>query len=187
MVCLCHRSLFPELQVLTYNDVLYLNLNKRNPADNKLYNGGVDALAFITGALSSYCIGFLKVDWKSASNFYFFIGSLLSCITLCICYVTTSLNLVYIMYIIFCFVFQSMNVVARSETAKHLKHDSFAFIFGVVFFISLVVSSVITYLFVQGTIISIPVNVQFLLYGLINGGLAFWFFFQMCSEKFIVK
>ncbi|KAF0770559.1 thiamine transporter 2-like [Aphis craccivora] len=174
-------------QVLTYNDVLYLNLNERNPVDNKLYNGGVDALAFITGALSSYCIGFLKADWKSASNFYFFIGSLLSCITLCICYVTTSLNLVYIMYIIFCFVFQSMNVVARSETAKHLKHDSFAFIFGVVFFISLVVSSVITYLFVQGTIISIPVNAQFLLYGLINGGLAFWFFFQMCSEKCIVK
>ncbi|XP_027849395.1 thiamine transporter 2-like isoform X1 [Aphis gossypii] len=174
-------------QVLTYNDVLYLDLNERNPVDNKLYNGGVDALAFISGALSSYCIGFLKVDWKSASNFYFFIGSLLSCITLCICYVTTSLNLVYIMYIIFCFEFQSMNVVARSETAKHLKHDSFAFIFGVVFFISLVVSSAITYLFVQGTFIQIPVNVQFLLYGLINLGLAFWFFFQMCLEKCIVK
>jgi len=50
--------------------------------------------------------------------------------------------------------------VSRSETAKHLKHDSFAFIFGVVFFISLLVSSIITYLFVQGTIISIPVDVQ---------------------------
>jgi len=51
-------------------------------------------------------------------------------------------------------------VFSRSETAKHLKHDSFAFIFGVLFFISLVVSSVFTYLFVQGTIIAVPVNVQ---------------------------
>jgi len=51
-------------------------------------------------------------------------------------------------------------VFSRSETAKHLKHDGFAFIFGFAFFISLVVSSVITYLFVQGTIIVIPVNEQ---------------------------
>ncbi|XP_025190767.1 thiamine transporter 2-like isoform X2 [Melanaphis sacchari] len=100
-------------QVLTYNDVLYLGLNKRDPVNNKLYNGGIDALAFITGALSSYCIGFLKVDWKSTSNLFLFVGSLLCCITLCVCYVTTSLNLVYTMYIIYCFVFQSMNVVAR--------------------------------------------------------------------------
>jgi len=70
-------------------------------------------LNLISGALSSYFIGFLKVDWKSISNLFLFIGSLLSCITLCVCYVTTSLNLVYIMYIMFCFVFQSMNVVAR--------------------------------------------------------------------------
>lgn len=170
-------------QVLTYNDVLYLELNELDQVNNKLYNGGVDALAFITGALSSYLIGFLKVDWKSRSDLFLFVGSLLSCVTLCVCYVTTSLNLVYIMYIMFCFVFQSMNVVARSETAKHLKHDSFAFIFGVVFFISLFMSSVFTYLFVQDTFIAIPVNVQFLLYGLINGGLALWFFFQMCIKK----
>lgn len=183
MVRLRHRSLFPDLQVLTYNDVLYLELNELDQVNNKLYNGGVDALAFITGALSSYLIGFLKVDWKSRSDLFLFVGSLLSCVTLCVCYVTTSLNLVYIMYIMFCFVFQSMNVVARSETAKHLKHDSFAFIFGVVFFISLFMSSVFTYLFVQDTFIAIPVNVQFLLYGLINGGLALWFFFQMCIKK----
>ncbi|XP_060876350.1 thiamine transporter 2-like [Metopolophium dirhodum] len=174
-------------QVLTYNDVLYLKLNERNPVNNKLYNGGVDALAFITGALSSYIIGFLKVDWESTSDLFFFVGSILSCITLCVCYMTTSLNLVYIMYIMFCFVFQSMNVVARSETAKHLKHDSFAFIFGFVFFISLVVSSVFTYLFVQGTIIAIPVNVQFLIYGLIEGGLAIWFFFKCVKKKCTVK
>ncbi|KAL4091352.1 hypothetical protein QTP88_026054 [Uroleucon formosanum] len=174
-------------QVLTYNDVLYLKLNELNPVDNKLYNGGVDALAFISGALSSYFIGFLNADWKSISNLFFFVGSLLSCITLCVCYLTTSLNCVYIMYIVFCFVFQSMNVVARSETAKHLKHDNFAFIFGVGFFLSLIVSSIFTYLFVQGTIFAVPVNVQFLIYGLINGGLAIWFFFQMCINKCTIK
>lgn len=52
------------------------------------------------------------------------------------------------------------NYKNRFETAKYLKHDSFAFIFGVIFFISLVVSSAITYLFVQGTIFAMPVNVQ---------------------------
>jgi hypothetical protein len=48
----------------------------------------------------------------------------------------------------------------RSETAKYLKHDSFAFIFGFLFFISLFVSSALTYLFVQGTIFVVPVNSQ---------------------------
>ncbi|XP_025406666.1 thiamine transporter 2-like [Sipha flava] len=170
-------------QVLTYNDVLYLDLNERDPFNNKLYNGGVDAVAFITGSLSSYCMGFLKVEWRSASNYFLFFGSLLNCIALSVCYVTTSLNLVYVMYILFCFAFQSMNVVARSETAKYLKHDSFAFIFGFLFFISLFVSSALTYLFVQGTIFVVPVNSQFLLYGLINGGLALWFFLQICIKK----
>jgi len=51
-------------------------------------------------------------------------------------------------------------VFSRSETAKHLKHDGFAFIFGVVFFISLLVSSVFTYVFVQGIIFAVPINVQ---------------------------
>lgn len=37
------------LQVLTYVDVLYLKLNNADPVNNKLYNGGIDALAFITG------------------------------------------------------------------------------------------------------------------------------------------
>lgn len=37
------------LQVLTYNDVLYMELNQKDQVNNKLYNGGVDALAFITG------------------------------------------------------------------------------------------------------------------------------------------
>lgn len=35
--------------MLTYNDVLYLKLNEADPVNNKLYNGGVDALAFIMG------------------------------------------------------------------------------------------------------------------------------------------
>ncbi|VVC24928.1 Reduced folate carrier,Major facilitator superfamily domain [Cinara cedri] len=170
-------------QVLTYNDVLYLKLNNEDPVNNKLYNGGVDAIAFITGSFSSYYIGFLKVEWQSASNMFFFIGSLLCCTSLCVCYYTSSLNLVYIMYIIYCFIFQSMNVVARSETAKHLKHESFAFIFGVAYFISLVISSALTYLFVQGTIYAMPVNVQFLFYGLINGGLALWYLFSILISK----
>lgn len=32
-----------------YNDVLYLKLNKEDPINNKLYNGGVDSLAYIMG------------------------------------------------------------------------------------------------------------------------------------------
>lgn len=56
--------------------------------------------------------------------------------------------------------FEMFSFCARSETAKYLKHDSFAFIFGFLFFISLVVSSVLTYLFVQGAIFVVPVNLQ---------------------------
>lgn len=43
-----------DLQVLMYNDVLYLELNQRDPVNNKLYNGGVDALAYITGEYNTY-------------------------------------------------------------------------------------------------------------------------------------
>lgn len=67
----------------------------------------------LLGALSSYIIGFLKVDWKSWSNYFLCAGSSLSFIMLYVCYKTTSLNLVYIAYITYCFIFQSMNVVAR--------------------------------------------------------------------------
>lgn len=38
-----------------YNDVLYLELNQRDPVNNRLYNGGVDALAYITGEHSTVC------------------------------------------------------------------------------------------------------------------------------------
>lgn len=50
-----------EFQVLTYNDVLYLKLNQKDPVNNKLYNGGVDAVAFITGEYLKYNILFLTL------------------------------------------------------------------------------------------------------------------------------
>lgn len=48
----------------------------------------------------------------------------------------------------------------RSEIAKNLKHDSFAFIFGVNYFIALCLSSILTYIFVQDIFFTIPVNEQ---------------------------
>lgn len=36
-------------QVLTYNDVLFFELNQQDPVNNKLYNGGIDAMAFMSG------------------------------------------------------------------------------------------------------------------------------------------
>lgn len=44
-----YNDFLTGLQVLTYIDVLYLKLNKSDPVNNKLYNGGIDALAFMMG------------------------------------------------------------------------------------------------------------------------------------------
>ncbi|XP_050541509.1 thiamine transporter 2-like isoform X2 [Daktulosphaira vitifoliae] len=147
-------------QVMTYKDVFYNDLNKSDPVNNKLYNGAVDSLAFITGAFSTYCLGFLNLQWKRISNLYFFIGCMFCCIVLSLTYLTTSLNLIYLMYILYTIIYQSMFTIARSETAKYLQHDSFAFIIGLNYFFELCMSSLFTFVIVQGSIFVLPTNTQ---------------------------
>ncbi|XP_050427127.1 thiamine transporter 2-like isoform X2 [Adelges cooleyi] len=171
------------MQVLTYNDVVFSNLNKLDPVNNKLYNGGVDAIAFIVGAFASYGLSYLNLQWKRISNLCLFFGALLNCIVLTVYSMTSTLNLVYFMYFIYMLIFNVMYIIARSETAKYLQHESFAFIIGLNYFAALCVSSFLTMVIVQGTIFEISISSQYYIYALINGGLAVWFLISLFVQN----
>ncbi|VVC43599.1 Reduced folate carrier,Major facilitator superfamily domain [Cinara cedri] len=161
--------------VATYIQVLWENVN----VDKKqLMNGAVESIHTLCGAIGAYIVGHLNYDWKKFGDIIFTIGSFLLGLLLFIICSCDNLWLLYILYITYGTLYQTLLTIATSEIAKHIKPDSYGLILGFNFFLSLLVISIFTLLFIQGLIVVIGTENQILTVSLT--------FFVMCIVFFIM-
>ncbi|KAL5233325.1 hypothetical protein ACI65C_000735 [Semiaphis heraclei] len=148
-------------QTNLYVNILYTYIVDESNDKHILLNGVVDCLATMCAAISTYHIGKVKVNWNDYGFAFLAFCSLVIALLLSLGYYSENIIVVYLMYICFDTVVQSVFVIAMSQIAKQLKHNFYTSVLGFNAFLGIVLSTCLSSLLVRiGT--SLPV--RFLVY-----------------------
>uniref|UniRef100_A0A1B6H9P4 Major facilitator superfamily (MFS) profile domain-containing protein n=1 Tax=Homalodisca liturata TaxID=320908 RepID=A0A1B6H9P4_9HEMI len=160
-----------------YCQVLWQVVREEAHATDVQYNGAVEAMYTLLGALGSMIVGRLQLDWRRLGETLLAVGSLAMAGVLYIMSATGSEVVAYLSIIILNIIFQTMITVANSEVAKNINKESYGLIFGITTFAVYIVRSVFTYVALQ--VYRLTIRVQFEVYALYFGVLGIFFIFVM--------
>ncbi|XP_063967276.1 thiamine transporter 2-like [Lytechinus pictus] len=136
-----------------------------NHSSENVYNGAVEALSTLLGALSAFLIMFPKVNWDRYGELLLGVVSIVDAILLLIMGLTTNIWLCYSFYIIFRSSYQLVITIATFQIAKHLSLERYALVFGWNTFVALVLETILTLIVVDYRTLNLPADTQFLVYG----------------------
>lgn len=158
---LCQAGFF---LVINYVQLLWQEID---PDQENFFNGGVEALLTLFGALSATLAGhvlnqsFVRYDIYLLTLCSFLEGGLIL-----ISANTSSIYVSYIMYILFGILFHFIITLVTAFVARCLSDDSFALIFGINTLAALVIQTIFTVIFVTETAsLSYSPRQQFYVFG----------------------
>jgi thiamine transporter 2/3 len=158
---LCQAGFF---LVINYVQLLWQEID---PKQESFYNGGVEALLTLFGALSATLAG--HVLNKSFVRYDIYLLTLCSFVEgglILISATTSSIYVSYIMYILFGILFHFIITLVTSFVAQYLSDDSFALIFGINTLVALLIQTIFTVVFVTETAsLSFSPRQQFYVFG----------------------
>lgn len=150
--------------VINYVQLLWQQID---PDQESFYNGAVEALLTLFGALSAILAGY--VLGSSFEKYDVYLLSLCSFIEgglILISSATSSIYVSYIMYIFFGILFHFIITIVTAFVARLLSEDSFALIFGINTLVALLIQTIFTVLFVADTsLIFLTPREQFNVFG----------------------
>lgn len=150
--------------VINYVQLLWQEID---PKQENFYNGAVEALLTLFGALSATLAGhvlhksFVKYDIYLLTLCSFIEGGLIL-----VSATTSNVYVSYIMYILFGIFFHFIITLVTAFVARCLSDDSFALIFGINTLVALVIQTIFTVIFVTETAsLSFSPRQQFYVFG----------------------
>lgn len=151
-------------QVLSYTQLLWSAIMKDNNNTEQQWNGAVEMLYTIIGAVSAFLCGRIRVNWEKYGELVLALCSLGQGAVLLIMSMAGSLMTSYVTYILFTIMYHTMITIANSEVAKHVREDSYGLIFGVTTFLALVFQTILTYFVTGSHGFALTARPQFLVY-----------------------
>lgn len=148
------------LQVINYIQLLWKTAVE---SDDKIYNGAVDFIYAIVGAVAVFSVGKIQLNWALLGDVTLSIFSLLEGGILLGCSYSYNIWLLYLGYIIFGVIHHTMVTVASFEVAKYISEDSYGLVFGVNTFFALLTQSLLTFVVVNT--LALNIRQQFFVYG----------------------
>lgn len=150
-------------QVINYAQALWENI--RPSQAHEIYNGYVETLSTLLGALAALLVGHLPVSWSLWGELALCVLSLL--MALCVFAMVTLGNiwLCYSSYVLFRAVYMLLITVATYQVAASLNMQRYALVFGVNTFLALLLQTLLTVVVVDSAGLGLDVFTQFLIYG----------------------
>ncbi|KAG4067750.1 hypothetical protein HA402_005522 [Bradysia odoriphaga] len=151
------------MQVQLYIQFLWQQIN---PDHANIYNGAVEALLTILGALGAFAAGYL--DSKKFDRWDLWILTLCSTIEGCTLIwgaLTDSVWISYVAYVIFGTIYYFMITVASVNIAKKLLEDSFAMVFAFNTMAALMFQTLLTVAVISESGFELKAREQFVVYG----------------------
>ncbi|TNN34737.1 Thiamine transporter 1 [Liparis tanakae] len=150
-------------QVINYAQPLWENI--RPSQAHHIYNGYVETLSTLLGALAALLVGHLPVSWSRWGEPALSLLSLL--MALCVVAMVSLGNiwLSYSCYVLFRAVYMLLITVATYQVAASLSVQRYALVFGVNSFVALLLQTGLTVVVVDSAGLGLDVFTQFLIYG----------------------
>ncbi|XP_059098450.1 thiamine transporter 1-like isoform X1 [Tigriopus californicus] len=137
--------------------------------DSELFNGGVEAVTTLLGALIVALVGLVKFNWSKSGDYAILLISVLGAIVLAVMSQTQSIWVAYVGYILIRMSYQLLMTVASFELASHIPNDSSGLVFGLNTWVALGLQSLLTLAVADSVGLALPIRDQFVVYASLYG------------------
>lgn len=150
-------------QVVNYAQALWETI--RPSQDYEIYNGYVETLSTLLGALAALLVGYLPVCWSLWGELALCVLSLLMAVCIFIMDTLKNIWICYSAYVLFRATYMLLITVATFQIAASLSMQRYALVFGVDTFVALLLQSLLTVVVVDSAGLGLDVGTQFFIYG----------------------
>ncbi|XP_053273513.1 thiamine transporter 1 [Pleuronectes platessa] len=150
-------------QVVNYAQPLWENI--RPSKEYEIYNGYVETLSTLLGALAALLVGYLPINWALWGELVLCVLSLLMAVCVFVMDTLRQIWLCYASYVLFRAMYMLLITVATYQIAASLSTQRYALVFGVNTFMALLLQSLLTFVVVDSAGLGLDVFTQFLIYG----------------------
>ncbi|KAG9277916.1 thiamine transporter 1 [Astyanax mexicanus] len=149
-------------QVINYAQVLW---EKNRPSQEfEIYNGYVETISTLIGALAAFAVGFVKVSWAVWGELALCVFSVLMAVAVYLMVKVMNIWVCYSSYVIFRAAYMLLITIATYQIATNLSMSRYALVFGVNTFIALVLQTLLTVIVVDQAGLNLDIFTQFLIY-----------------------
>ncbi|XP_030265792.1 thiamine transporter 1 [Sparus aurata] len=152
-----------HFQIVNYAQALWENI--RPSHDFEIYNGYVETLSMLLGALAALLVGYLPVCWALWGELVLCVLSLLMAVCVFVMDMVRNIWMCYASYILFRATYMLLITVATYQIAASLNMQRYALVFGVNTFMALLLQSLLTVVVVDSAGLGLDVFTQFFIYG----------------------
>ncbi|CAH2306374.1 folate transporter 1 [Pelobates cultripes] len=132
--------------------------------NRKVYNGAVDAVSTLLGAITSFSAGYLKIRWSLWSELVIGLVTALQAGLLILMNTTSSIWVCYAAYVLFRSSYQFLVPIAIFQIASSLSKELCALVFGVNTFFATILKTIITIIIADKRGLALSVHLQFYVY-----------------------
>ncbi|KAL1022291.1 hypothetical protein UPYG_G00024690 [Umbra pygmaea] len=149
-------------QVVNYAQALW---EKVLPSQEfEIYNGYVETISTLLGALAAFSVGSVKVSWAVWGELAVCIFSVVMAVSVYLMDTIRNIWVCYISYVVFRATYMLLITIATYQIAANLSMQRYALVFGVNTFVALLLQTVLTVVVVDTAGLSLDIFPQFLIY-----------------------
>uniref|UniRef100_H0V8V0 Solute carrier family 19 member 2 n=1 Tax=Cavia porcellus TaxID=10141 RepID=H0V8V0_CAVPO len=149
-------------QVINYTQGLWETVMPSRHA--AIYNGGVEAVSTLLGAIAVFAVGYIKISWSTWGEMTLSLCSFLIAAAVYVMDTVGNIWACYASYVIFRTIYTLLITIATFQIAANLSMERYALVFGVNTFIALALQTVLTLIVVDASVLGLEITVQFLIY-----------------------
>ncbi|CEF68397.1 Reduced folate carrier family and Major facilitator superfamily domain, general substrate transporter-containing protein [Strongyloides ratti] len=128
------------------------------------YNGLIEAICPLLSIITIFITQWIISYKKYLSLVSIFLAAGISFVSLLIMSYSTSIFVMYALYLIYRVIYQAMITVSQYEISMATDPSNLGFTFGVNTFFSLVLQSLLTFIVADKTVLGLPIRKQFMIY-----------------------
>ncbi|XP_015174418.1 PREDICTED: thiamine transporter 1-like [Polistes dominula] len=149
------------LQITSYAQLVWQTTVK---SYDEIYNGAIDAVYAVIGALTVYTVAKIPLNWPLIGDIMVTIFAFMEGALIILCSYSYNIWVQYAAYVVFGVIYHTMVTVASFEVAKYISEDSYGLIFGTNIFYALLFQSLLTLIVINGNL-GKDIRSQFFIYG----------------------
>ncbi|XP_067364841.1 solute carrier family 19 member 3b [Channa argus] len=151
------------VQVFNYTQLMWDHIEPS--ATSSIYNGGVEAVCSLVGALAAFSVGYIKVTWAVWGELALGLFSAVGAGAVFLMALTSSIWACYAGYAIFKSCYMLLITITTFQIASNLSMECYALTFGINTFVALSLQTIITAIVVDEAALGLKIVTQFIIYG----------------------
>nr|XP_020455983.1 thiamine transporter 2-like isoform X2 [Monopterus albus] len=151
------------MQVFNYIQLIWDHIEPS--ATSSIYNGGVESVCSLVGAVAAFSVGHIKVTWAVWGELALGLFSAIGAGAVFLMAFTSSIWACYAGYAIFKSCYMFLITITAFQIASNLSTECYALTFGINTFVALSLQTIITIIFVDEAALGLDIVTQFIIYG----------------------